>query len=882
MTNVGMCAKLGGLLLIAALTLSEFVWAPVKESLRRHFDRAISKRVARTTGGRYWLLTSRPDTQGRPVFSLRYSRGASPSSLEDFYPPAELSLPVSRPGDPLFSAGMAIDGRNRLHLVWSTEQGLSAYALMDLDRIRARAELKEDQIWLHPELGTAGALVLEPSASRVGDITLAPDGSVWVAWSVDRGEHRTGISVGRMGRRWRWGRVTEGYGVAPPSLQVDRSGRFYLAWHDIYEDTWYLAGGIANLKTSSLGAARKLVARAYRPVMLPTGDRLLAIFESDHSLLEYTFVEEEPAERHPLSQLDSRLHWDTLHSPQIATDRYGVPWLFFINSARRHVFYSRWLGTTWGPIHNGPRLIRNSPRMEDNHLSVDLLSVQEETGADSTGIALTLAHETRFPVTAFHLIQVPGLEAEPGRKVLFLDLKEIQTLDGLELRLNPARKYGGNPILGSGPPGAFDSHSAGTWMRVIKEEGIYRLWYSGLLVDSSQPWWEWFRVGYAESRDGLTFRRVNLALAAFGGRKETNWIPDIPYVPMVCHDPGDADRQRRYQLIRFSNYGMQNDEARAGRLDPWSESINGALFTSGDGIHWREERAEVHFSAGKPFSFFPLTLLNDRKKRDPAKRYKAYGFSALNLARRGGSYAYSSDGLQWTAHIGNPVLDPLARGKPPVLGGKVEQIHDMTVWPYHGYYLAFYQYQYSGERLDVELAVSRDGEKFVFVKPGEKVLALGDPGEWDCEIVSPFLPLVDGEQIKLYYGGTCGQYEYNTSGGLATVRLDGFTHLGLTEKRAQGSLTTIPIRRGSASHLYLNADCGDKAHLEVELLDGRSGQIITGYSRRDSPRLSGDFIIREILWKGQNLRDLESASFKVRIYFSGQGAYPKLYALEFR
>ena len=313
-----------------------------------------------------------------------------------------LPLPVSRPGDPLFSAGMAIDGKNRLHLVWSTEQGLSAYALMDLDRIRTRAELKEDQIWLHPELGTAGALVLEPSASRVGDITLAPDGSVWVAWSVDRGEHRTGISVGRMGRRWRWGRVTEGYGVAPPSLQVDRSGRFYLAWHDIYEDTWYLAGGIANLKTSSLGAARKLVARAYRPVMLPTGDRLLAIFESDHSLLEYTFVEEEPAERHPLSQLDSRLHWDTLHSPQIATDRYGVPWLFFINSARHHVFYSRWLGTTWGPIHNGPRLIRNSPRMEDNHLSVDLLSVQEETGADSTGIALTLAHETRFPVTAFH------------------------------------------------------------------------------------------------------------------------------------------------------------------------------------------------------------------------------------------------------------------------------------------------------------------------------------------------------------------------------------------------------------------------------------------------------------------------------------------------
>ena len=120
----------------------------------------------------------------------------------------------------------------------------------------------------------------------------------------------------------------------------------------------------------------------------------------------------------------------------------------------------------------------------------------------------------------------------------------------------------------------------------------------------------------------------------------------------------------------------------------------------------------------------PQSVLYDPEERDPDKRYKAYGFSALNLARRGGGYAYSPDAYHWTAHPDNPMLDPFARAIPVVRGGKVEQIHDWVVWKDGDYYLSLYQYQHNGRELDLELAFSRDGENFVFVDPGQKVVAV--------------------------------------------------------------------------------------------------------------------------------------------------------------
>lgn len=219
-----------------------------------------------------------------------------------------------------------------------------------------------------------------------------------------------------------------------------------------------------------------------------------------------------------------------------------------------------------------------------------------------------------------------------------------------------------------------------------------------------------------------------------------------------------------------------------------------------------------------------------------------------------------------------------------VRGGKVHQIHDTVVWQDGDYYLALYQYQHNGEKLDVELAASRDGENFVFVKPGTKVIPVGQPGDWDCSHVTPSPPILDKDEIKLYYGGICGdESRAKGAAGLATLRLDGYTDLELAESRRDGSLTTIPISRGNASQLYVNGNSGSQGYLEVELIDAASGRAIPGFSRADAIRVVGDATAQPVRWKNESdLSRMKTKAFQIRIYFEGVNGFPKLYSLGFK
>ena len=267
--------------------------------------------------------------------------------------------------------------------------------------------------------------------------------------------------------------------------------------------------------------------------------------------------------------------------------------------------------------------------------------------------------------------------------------------------------------------------------------------------------------------DGYHFRKKEL-------------VRNTPYVPMVLKDANARNPNRRYKLLKFPTHGSRAQEARAGRYNPWQETNAGTLSVSRDGIDWIPEPAIMFFPGGRPFSLMPQSVLYDPEERDPDKRYKAYGFSALNLARRGGGYAYSPDAYHWTAHPDNPMLDPFARAIPVVRGGKVEQIHDWVVWKDGDYYLSLYQYQHNGRELDLELAFSRDGENFVFVDPGQKVVPSGPAEELGLR---PYRSLsAPGGRTARSRSTTepsaaRAQPGERRSGGVAVLRLDGYTRL---------------------------------------------------------------------------------------------------------
>ncbi len=832
--------------------------------LRSELEGSIRKWIVRDSRGLVYLLLPPSQPTAQSGFSLQVSEGVSPRSLDDFHAPLPLVPPVGAQ-DKIFSVGMSFDHKDRLHLVWSTQSGLSGYALLRLPAYTGGPALS----WHHPQTESPGALILAPHSSRIGDIARAPDGTIRFVWTESRANHEVSVHLGHVDES---GLVSQemarGHGLFPPSLLLGNQGRFHLAWHDIYEEAYYASGLLDQVEAGKRAEVQRLPGRSFRPVLAETQSQLLAVYEDTYSHLRTILPAETTQPSIPLTRARPRFAWHTFHSQQITLDRYGIAWLFFVDSARQHVFRTRWLGQQWGPIQSTAKLTWNSPRMEDNHLPIDRLAVETEGGKTAPEIGILLAHGAH---QAFHSIPVPSLEASSRKKVLFLDLLEIQTLENLELKLNQAEKYQHNPVIQAGEENDPDAHGAGNFLRVLKEGNLYRMWYSAFQRDRSRPWWEWYQVGYAESQDGYHFEKKRL-------------IRDAPYVPMVLRDPQDPDPERRYKLLKFPTHGSRAQAARAGRYEPWQETNSGTLSVSADGIEWTSEPAKMLFPGGRPFSLMPQSFLYDPEEKDPGKRYKTYGFSALNLARRGGGYAYSPDGIDWTSHPQNPMLDPFARTIPVVRGGKVEQIHDWVVWKDGDYYLSFYQYQHNGQELDLELAVSRDGENFVFVQPGKKVVPSGALSAWDCDHIAPSLPLVDEEEIKVYYGAICGEDGPNEkrSGGVATLRLDGYTHLQPKEDQRGGSFTTIPVNPGQASHLFINANCGQRGFLEVELLDADSGKPVAGFARTDGIRFKGDSTSHRMIWKGNHLLSSIDRPFQVRFHYVGGKGFPRLYSFSFQ
>ena len=849
------------------------------QAIRLEYERSLQRRLARDSRGCVYLMTLDSDARGRPSLVLRRSPKTDPRSLDDFSDPVPIGAP-RRAGDDLFAAGMVIDHHDRMHVAENTAAGAAWYWTANLGAGNRPGAIRR------------GNVVPIGNNTRLGDLAVAADGAVWLTWIVPgKRDHVASLHMGsRSDGRWRPRKLVEAYGISPPSLLTCSDGSFHLAWHDIGEDLYCLTGMLADVGKRKPWKPRKVLDRARRPAMAELNGRRTAVYENDGAALDYVALDGSAADRSFVTWPDERFIGHTCHSPKFSVDRHGVPWLFFIDSTRQRIFCTRWLGAGWGPIQSGPAMIRNSPRFEDNHLSLDRFDVESPQAEGATGMVLALTHDGPPSSTRVSLVEVPTLKADAGAKVLFLDLKEIQGMNGLCLRLNAAKKSPANPLLQRSRRGP---DASGVCVpSVLKEQGVYRLWYHGVHVSDRIPWWEWFTPGYAESTDGLRFVRRNGKLTRSRPAGSRPAHPPLPCGCHVFHDPAEPNPNRRYKMLEFANAGTQLEEVRQGLTDPWSDMVQGWLHCSPDGFRWSRSKARLRFPSGRPFSFVPQFLFRDVAERDPDRRFKAYGFTSLNMGRRGGAYAYSPDALQWTYWQDNPVLDPFARCVPVVRGGKIHQVHDTVVWPHAGYYLALYQYQHHSGILDVELAVSRDGETFVAVCPGAKVLSLDSPKSWDSAEITPAVPVVDGERMLLYYGAA-GRHVSNVDKtgsdlnedeiprgiGLAVLRPDGFTHVEPDADRGGGTLTTILVRSGAAQTLRVNADCRKGSSIRVELLHAQEEKPLAGYARADARPIRGDQPDATVRWKGPDTLPEGEETFRIRFQLEGQHA--RLYSFGF-
>ena len=465
--------------------------------------------------------------------------------------------------------------------------------------------------------------------------------------------------------------------------------------------------------------------------------------------------------------------------------------------------------------------------------------------------------------TSIYVSKMPLLNAQrslsdlSGEWQLLVDDWLVAEKSGVERVWHPFEKYAGNPVLTADQP--WEGAISYLYGSVLPEENGkgYRMWYHSWADNE-------YRKLYATSRDGLKWEKPDLGQVEYKGSTKNNMFlrrSREDHSPQIIHTPADPDPQRRYKLITYEY----------GRTPP-KYTVSGYLGAcSPDGIHWTEaEQYPILRDPGDVGNFIwdPFT---DRYIGYPKKFTDVRGFR-----RRCVGFTETSDFERWPTSqltlIPDEFDDRWVKTK-----GQHTDFYGLSAFPYESMYLGFlWVFPITDGDNDgpifVELVTSRDGVNWTRQdEPRIPVLPIGTQGTWDCGMVfTPNHPLVEGDRIRLYYGGFNVTHKADGQGaiGLATLRKDGFASLDAGAKG--GVITTRPFS-GMQGPLRLNSHTSDGS-IRVEILS-ESGHPLPGFSRDECDAITGDSVDQTVTWRGSSRLPEDLGTVQLRFILQNASLY---------
>jgi predicted GH43/DUF377 family glycosyl hydrolase len=203
-------------------------------------------------------------------------------------------------------------------------------------------------------------------------------------------------------------------------------------------------------------------------------------------------------------------------------------------------------------------------------------------------------------------------------------------------------KYPGNPVMSPSEPweGVGGTNREDSPTTVLKEGGVYKLWYHGISDTTRQ-------IGYAESSDGLSWTKYAGNPVLQPGPAGA-WDSGSICEPRVVHT-GAQYYMFYTRCIGSSGIGL----ATSPDGKSWTKYAGNPVLTTGSGNSWDSLQVswgEVYHDGQRFFMWYP------------GKSSNTSGFS-LGLAT-------SSDGRVWMRSANNPVMTPpsQALGKGDDLG----------------------------------------------------------------------------------------------------------------------------------------------------------------------------------------------------------------------
>jgi hypothetical protein len=449
---------------------------------------------------------------------------------------------------------------------------------------------------------------------------------------------------------------------------------------------------------------------------------------------------------------------------------------------------------------------------------------------------------------------------EAGYGLVSSEAQQQQTHDGSMFMPHGVQLSVARPRLSEAavisPQTPTDGVLMGGYCTLLKDGGKLRLWYESYLPGETAD--EEVRICYAESDDGVSWKKPNLGLFEYRGSKDNNLVYRHGHGATIFIDP-TAKPAERYKLVHLDKVPLQVVNGR---------QINAFLFgaVSPDGISW--------------------TRLSEPVMRHTSDTQTVAAYDASL-----GKYVVYLRGWEPETRLGYGGRRMVVRSESAEFGNFSEPVPVLTLGPQDppdaDIYTNAYQrwpgaarahlmtpaiFHRSTDRLDLQLAVSRDGVRWQFPQR-EPFVADGPAGSGTEGAIYAGCGTIPAGKAEWAFPVSCYGRTHNMHftptpehphiGGIHLARLpeDGYIFL---EAKDSGECWTQPVSF-TGSRLLIRSWGFTGARVAVEITE-QDGKAIPGFSLVECDALYGEQLSSPMTWQGKS--DLSALRGKlVRVRF---------------
>ncbi|MBC8355293.1 MAG: hypothetical protein H8E66_25230 [Planctomycetes bacterium] len=473
----------------------------------------------------------------------------------------------------------------------------------------------------------------------------------------------------------------------------------------------------------------------------------------------------------------------------------------------------------------------------------------------------------------------------------------FEMVRGVRLEMVRPDKHADNPILERGKAGEPDAMRV-AFPSIIRDGGRWRIWYAAVYDN-----WMTSRVGYAESDDGIVWRKPELGLCEHKGSTQNNLVKSIRGLSTVAviRDE-EAPPERRYVMAGTDMSWFKKwarDAQPMTRIDVSPDGLNWTPVRDKPGIVPGVDemiclykfRGNYHIAAHQSPPILHLPMQEDIPNLMFTPRtFVVWRSPTIDRWPDGNTIAF---------------FKPMRSSSPYVDGWDGEQVHlGASVLPYRNVCVGAYgQWHYPQHRdkngkwvyddhlvsADLGLVVSNDGMHFREPAPGFTMIARDEELRWDRDhkdnkdddkILLVQGPIINTDvRTHLYYtastpGGNTGKPTANM--GLATWPRDRFGYLSAIDETRTAKVTSCPLEYDDDVRLYANADVPAGSSLQISLMDEHGLDVLPGYGAAEGGQVKESGLDVAVDWKEQPLLP-GGRPFRIRCEIKGKTRVFALY-----